>query len=562
MSGSSQRASGLVLGLLASVASVVSCVVPSSGDRGHAPTAASRAEDFAGISMVELDIEPRGPWAERYGVAVPHELSRTEAAIGEVLGALPLRHSSSLSRATREIARTAPDRANVPAALIDGLMAWAGLVDPPPRIVTVEMPDDPDGCHATPAASCRPAIDSLVAQVRVTMPSNVELEYGVGVARSSSGATRMMVAILEKSVHLEPIASSMGARDHVSLRGRLSGGLRSPTIDVIDPRGVWSSRPAPMASDGSFKAEVACQGLRGAHQVEILVEGRHGPEVAANFPVYCGSRPPRSLRVTLERLDPGVTADQLARAIFHYLDEERRLRGLPPVEWDDRAAAVAEEHSVDMAKNGYVGHRSPRTGDVRDRFERARIRGTVLRENVARGYGPKGIHDSLMNSPGHRVNIVAPDVSHVGIGVVISEPETNVPGAPRPVFATQNFFRKPGAGAPSDDALVPTMHARVDAVRKSAGVPAAKWDPGLDAIAMRVAQAYARGRPPGSFDADVFALGYQAVETHRVESPDFEALSTIDVWKQQPLHAGIGIVPVGRGDDRRFLMVLMVAVPE
>jgi hypothetical protein len=167
-----------------------------------------------------------------------------------------------------------------------------------------------------------------------------------------------------------------------------------------------------------------------------------------------------------------------------------------------------------------------------------------------------------MNSPGHRVNIVATDVSHVGIGVVIAAPETDVPGAPRPVFATQNFFRKPGAGAPNDEELVPTMRVRVDAARKAARLPPATWDAGLDAIALRVARAHARGRTPGRFDAEVFDLGYRSVETHRVESPDFEALATIDVWKQRPLHGGIGIVPVGRGDDRRFLMVVLVAVPE
>jgi uncharacterized protein YkwD len=554
---SSWRATGLALAI-----STVSCTLPATGQSGRSPTAGSRAADLAGITLVELEVEPRGPWAERYGGDVAHELSPTEVAIGQALSSLPVRHSPALSRATREIARAAPDRANVPAALVDGLMAWAGLIDPPPRLVTVELPEDPDGCHASFTSSCRSAIEALVGQASRTMPANAQLEYGVGVARASSGATRMMVALLEKSVHLEPLAVAMGVRDAVTLRGRLTGELRNPSIEVIDPKGGWTSQPAPLAGDRSFVAAVSCGGQRGAHQVEVLVEGAHGPEVAAIFPIYCGTRPPQRLRVTLEHLDASVSSDQVARAIFHYLDEERRMRGLPPVQWDDRAAAVAEEHSVDMVKHGYVGHRSPRTGEVRDRFDRARIRGTVIRENVARGYGPKGIHDSLMNSPGHRVNIVAADVSHVGIGVVIAQPETDVPGAPRPVFATQNFFRKPGAGAPSDDQLVPTMHARVDAARKSARLPPVQWDPGLDAIALRVAQGVARGRPPGKWDADVFELGYQSVQTHRVESPDFEALATIDVWREQPLHGGVGIVPVGRGDDRRFLMVVLIATPE
>ena len=543
------------------VAVLAACAGPGVGERGRAPTAASRDRDLAGIRVVELEVAPQGPWAERYGVDLPHELSASERALADMLSRLPLRHAASLSRATREIARTSPDRANVPPALVDGLMAWAGLVHPPPRLVTVEIPDDADGCDRAPGESCRAAMDSLVAQVRVTMAGSRDFHYGVGVARGSTGSTRMMVALLEKTVELEPLAVSVAARDRLALRGTLSSGLRNPTIDVIDPRGEWTSQPASVSSNGSFAVDVSCRG-RGMHQVEVLAEGVHGPEVAANFPVYCGVRPPSALRVTLEELDPSISADQLARAIYHYLEEERRLRGLPSLEWDDRAAAVAEEHSLDMARHEYVGHRSPRTGDVKNRFERARIRYTVLRENVARGYGPRGIHDSLMNSPGHRVNIVAADVTHVGIGVVIAEPATNVPGAPRPLFVTQNFYRKPGAGAPSDDQLVPTMRARVDAVRESARLPPAQWDPKLEKIALRVAQAFAQGRSPGRFDAEVFELGYQSVETVRVESPDFEALATIDVWKQQPLHGAIGIAPVGRGEDRRFLMVVLLAVPE
>lgn len=541
----------------------LACGAPSPGSNGRsrAPSADSRAEDLAGISLHELEIGPRGPWADRYGAAMKHELSPTEAAIGQALRSLPVDHSSALSRVTREITRTAPDRVNMPPALVDGLMAWGGLVDPPPRLVVVEMPEDPEGCHARPGPGCQPAIDSLVQQVRLTMPKDAQLEYGVGVARVAGGATRMIVAVLEKSIQLEPVPVSLGARENVVLRGRLLAELRRPTLEIIDPRGDWSSTPATVETDGGFEVTMSCRGIRGPHQVEILAEGLHGPEVAANFPVYCGTRPPRSLTVTLERLAPAVTPGQIARANFHYLNEERQRRGLPPLKWDDRAAAVAEQHSMDMAENGFVGHRSPRTGDVRDRFERARIKGTVIRENVARSYGPKGMHDSLMSSPGHRVNIVAPDVTHVGIGVVIGEPETNVSEAPRPLFATQNFFRKPGAGAPADADLVPEMRAKIDAMRASARLPRVQWDRRLDTIALRVAKSYARGRAPGRFDEDVFALGYAAVETHRVESPDFDALAMMEAWKQRSLHAGVGIVPVGRGDDRRFLMVVLVATP-
>src|SRR5690606_1505642 len=110
-------------------------------------------------------------------------------------------------------------------------------------------------------------------------------------------------------------------------------------------------------------------------------------------------------------------------------------------------------------------------------FQRARIQGTVVRENVARGYGPKGIHESLMNSPGHRANLIAEDVTHVGIGVVFGDPESTAADAPRPVFLTQNFYAKPGADLP--DKPSESLRERVDAVRKANGKQPLTWHAAL-----------------------------------------------------------------------------------
>jgi hypothetical protein len=76
---------------------------------------------------------------------------------------------------------------------------------------------------------------------------------------------------------------------------------------------------------GTFATRVTCGPRRGALQIEVLAEGPHGPEVAANFPLYCGMGPPRAMMIEVERLEGDVTALQVAHANFVYLNEERKL---------------------------------------------------------------------------------------------------------------------------------------------------------------------------------------------------------------------------------------------
>lgn len=527
------------------------------GARRHAQPPSE--DDREGIALLEVQIELHGPAVRQYGGTVEHALGPAEQAVADAMADLPMTHAPALSRMVRELATTTPDRINVPPALVDGLMAWSGLVDPPPRLVVVEMPSDPQGCHLRIGPGCQDAVTSLVQQVRTTLPDAQPLWYGVGVVGLPEGATRMMVAVLEPAVELEPLPLAVGRQGAVTVAGRLLGPRREPRVEVVGPGGQWTPIAPRVAANGSFSARVACEGS-GAHQVEVLAEGTHGVEVVANFPLWCGVEPPQSITVVVEQIDPAVTPEQIARVSFLHLNEERRRRGLAPLQWSAEAAAIAHGHSVDMREHGFVGHTSPTTGDVTARFSAAGLGSTVIRENVARGYGPRGIHDSLMNSPGHRVNILATDVTHVGIGVEVGEPETNVPGAPRTVFATQNFYREPGAGAPTKD-LGPALQARVDARREELGLPPVRWSAGLSTLAQRNAEASGRGRPPAKdWQEQAFALGYVAVESHSLSSIDYEALVGVELWTVPALEAGVGVVRTKEpGGGEGFLAVVLVA---
>ncbi|MCH9683328.1 MAG: CAP domain-containing protein [Deltaproteobacteria bacterium] len=549
-----------VLGLV----SLSACPVSSPGGGSKRRyTKAPTASDLEGVQLVTLDIEMSGPAAKRFGDPAPYSLTEVEQAVIADLADEPMTHSPGLSRMVRELASTTPDRINVPPSLVDGLMAWAGLVDPPPRLVVVEMPEDRHQCFRRLAPGCRSAVDSLVEQVRMTRPQTAPLDVGVGVVGLPDGRTRMMVAVLERAVQLEPLPTAVGREGSVTVAGRLLGPRSGPRVEVVNPGGRWHEVPASVSVDGRFTARVDCNEGSGAYQVEVLAEGSHGPEVAANFPVHCGVVPPDAITVVAEQLDPSVTAEQIARANFLYLNEERQARGLPALSWDPAAAVVAHGHSFDMHEHGFVGHRSPTTGDVTGRFSAAGLQGVVIRENVARGYGPRGIHDSLMRSPGHRINMLADDVTHVGVGVVVGAAETDVPGAPRPVFATQNFYRKPGAGAPTKN-LGPALQGRIDKRRREAGLAAVNWGAALGEVAQRNAEAIGRGRqPPKDFEAKVFALGYDSVQSHRLSSIDFEALAGVELWNTPVLEAGLGVVRTReRGGGEGFLAVVLVVTRE
>jgi hypothetical protein len=164
-----------------------------------------------------------------------------------------------------------------------------------------------------------------------------------------------------------------------------------------------------------------------------------------------------------------------------------------------------------------------------------------------------------MNSPGHRANLIAEDVTHVGIGVVFGEPESTAADAPRPVFLTQNFYAKPGADMP--DKPGEALRERVDAVRKTGGKAQLGWHAALGKIAQARADA-AVGMGPAMSDEEfkerVFDLGLNSLEQHQVSSGTFEGLLGLELWTELDGAAkvGVGVARAGKGEG--LLLVILV----
>lgn len=117
----------------------------------------------------------------------------------------------------------------------------------------------------------------------------------------------------------------------------------------------------------------------------------------------------------------GLTPDPQGEAqLFALVNQERQRAGLPPLAWDPEMAAIARQHAAEMFELGYFAHDSPTTGSPFDRMARAGIGFTAAGENLAFAPTIDVAHRGLMNSPGHRANILSPEFGRVGIGIVRS----------------------------------------------------------------------------------------------------------------------------------------------
>ncbi|MBG9982758.1 serine protease [Aerococcaceae bacterium DSM 111020] len=111
-------------------------------------------------------------------------------------------------------------------------------------------------------------------------------------------------------------------------------------------------------------------------------------------------------------------SDAFDRQLFDIVNAERNQRGLSILEWSQEAANTAYNHSQDMAENQYFNHINLEGASPFDRLSKDNIIFSLAAENLA--FGQKSsiyAHQGLMNSEGHRENILLTDVTQLGIGV-------------------------------------------------------------------------------------------------------------------------------------------------
>lgn len=166
-----------------------------------------------------------------------------------------------------------------------------------------------------------------------------------------------------------------------------------------------------------------------------------------------------------------VDKELLSELVIKYTNEERRKAGLEPLTQDDSLEALATTHSVHMARRDYFSHTTerPQGEDIpfservsaqelgfRRTAENLALEPVVLSRRVTTTTTPSGettrdvereiatyekvarsTVEGWMKSPGHRKNILTPELNRVGIGIAQGERD----GVPY-LWITQNFGQK------------------------------------------------------------------------------------------------------------------------
>jgi uncharacterized protein YkwD/uncharacterized membrane protein required for colicin V production len=120
--------------------------------------------------------------------------------------------------------------------------------------------------------------------------------------------------------------------------------------------------------------------------------------------------------------EKGEPNPEMEKAMLELVNRERTERGLPALKWDDRLREVARGHSRDMLKRGYFAHNSPEGKTVMDRVVARELRFQMVGENLALAPTLSISHQGLMDSPGHRANILHDEFTRVGIGAIEAPP--------------------------------------------------------------------------------------------------------------------------------------------
>jgi hypothetical protein len=158
-----------------------------------------------------------------------------------------------------------------------------------------------------------------------------------------------------------------------------------------------------------------------------------------------------------------ASADEGAEGCFlSKTNAEREAAGLGTLASNSQLVGISRNHSEEMAAAGTIYHRSDLSAGAPSNWQ-------SLGENVGMGGSCASLHTALMNSPGHRRNILDPGFNYVGMGVVIAGDGT--------MFVTQSFMQAAAARTAATSNPTPAPAASSPAPAPAAPLPAQSSTP-------------------------------------------------------------------------------------
>ncbi len=223
---------------------------------------------------------------------------------------------------------------------------------------------------------------------------------------------------------------------HESQTNRLLGmlpGLASGLVVAAVFASLLLSVPLPDGARESVRESLLANRLAAqTERVELTLRSVFTDAVAQTLNRLTTVRPGSDERVELPfRVTEARPRPDLEAKMLELVNRERAAAGLRPVAPDPEMTEVARLHSADMFARGYFAHQTPEGRSPFDRMAAAGVTYRTAGENLALAPTLSVAHTGLMNSPGHRANILQPAFGRLGIGIM--------DGGRRGLMVTQNF---------------------------------------------------------------------------------------------------------------------------
>jgi uncharacterized protein YkwD len=160
----------------------------------------------------------------------------------------------------------------------------------------------------------------------------------------------------------------------------------------------------------------------------VQLSQRYGGEVANELDdatrkaiTFFTIEPASSERVSLDVsvTEKDISVDAVSEEILlAKVNQERSRAGVSNLVPDEDLRYLAREYSRDMFLRKYFSHINPEGENVGDRMKNRGLSYQVVGENLAYAPDVDTAHIGLMNSPGHKRNILDPSFRKIGIGAI------------------------------------------------------------------------------------------------------------------------------------------------
>jgi len=257
-----------------------------------------------------------------------------------------------------------------------------------------------------------------------------------------------------------------------------------------------------------------------------------------------------ALQPTAQSSPPSPSNEQLMLSL---VNEEREKAGLGPLKLDAKLSEVALAHTRDMHQSDFFSHVSPRTGSLKNRLQGADVTYRAAGENIGMASSIREVNRLLFESPGHRANLLNPEFTDLGLGILAQEDGT---------FLITQVFLKPVPGAEPKKAereLLSGMNGQ----RTGLGELPVSSDPLLRDAARANSGAVARSGlislPDLGRQLDLTQPRFDRIRAHVFLNRSIEEILSLPILRLPTITGvGIGVARGGAGDHTPMAVTLLL----